>query len=995
MRIAVVATAISLSVVGLSSAQEADAAIRKSIDIPAQHLGSALQSLAKARGIHVMFISEDVANFGTAGVSGNFTADEVLARLLSGTGLTFRYLDSKTVSILPVQSGEGPRRAPAAAPRASSSTDEPVPSTRSLWDRFRFAQATGNPFDVATADTQGRQPSQKKPVQIEEVVVTGSRLKRATEEGPIPVKVYTDKDIERSGQTNVADFLSTVAEVSTAHPENGNVYVGQTTVTLRGLPVGTTLVLLNGRRLGDGASTVAYGSYFDLNNIPAAVVERVEIVPEGSSAIYGSDALAGVVNIVLKKDFQGIHAGVQYGAASGLDEKSADLAWGKAGDRGSFSLIASYYNRSNLAAADRSIVSSTAYPGLQDFCNPGNVYAVSGTTLPGVGSASAAIRPGIVGSPSLSDFDGSRLNQCRYWYDADVIPAAERGTLFATGSYRIAADTEVFAEVIYTDQQQSMVNGHRTLPKTRVPASNAFNPFGTDVLVSYRFTSPETEQVSEHDTDFMRPLIGLRGKLAARWDWEVSAWTTRDQQTLSSNASKPDSARRTAALASSDPSLALNLFSSGAPASESLLASIYADNRVETLSRSRVASGFIRGDVFRLPAGPVNAVLGAEYARSESQWRSPFAASDPTANFSYERATTSAFSEVRIPLLAGPASRGRDTTLAMTAAVRYDHYDDFGASTTPQYALEWRPSKSLLVRGSYAESFKAPSMVYLNSPLYSTTSCCVTDPQRAGESTSFTYQSAGNPGLKPETGESHSLGLSWSPVSHQDLESSITWWAVDQNNRITSLAGQEIVNNENLFPGHVVRDPLTNAIRSVNVGYLNFGEMRVAGFDLSLSEKVHSRAGLFTVSASASEMYKYTAALIPGATPTDRLGKATLDAWGPRWKGNLGLSWARGAYSAFAGGRYVSRYTDYQDSGATTRQLGDFWLWDLSGRFDFGDFGEANNKLLRGLALQVGVVNVFDRRPQYSAFYYGYYGYDAAESDIRGRFVSVKVSTRF
>ena len=173
---------------------------------------------------------------------------------------------------------------------------------------------------------------------VETVVVVGSRIPQVAKVGAQEVRTYTKARIDQSGQGTVADFLSTLPEVSTSSIDlSVGSYADETTVQLHGLPVGTTLVLLNGRRV----EINNYG-FFDLNNIPIAAVERIEVLPVGSSAIYGADSLAGAVNIVLKKDFTGLEANVRYGGASGTDEIDANIAGGYSWDRGSFSVIAFY-----------------------------------------------------------------------------------------------------------------------------------------------------------------------------------------------------------------------------------------------------------------------------------------------------------------------------------------------------------------------------------------------------------------------------------------------------------------------------------------------------------------------------------------------------------------------------------------------------------------------------------------------------------------------------
>jgi len=972
---------------GVLASGQIEAAERRATRIEAQDLASALERLAMERNIHVVYRSEMVGARKTGGVTGELTMEEALDGLLQGTGLTFRYLGDNSITIVPVEES---------TPSAAEASGRDLTGHGQVPQNVQATAMQAEASAETETDTRPRARSGNARVEeMDAVMVTGSRLSRTSVEGPVPVNIYSAEQIQRSGQTTVSGFLNTLAEVSVGTPEDGPVYAGQTSVRLRGLPLGSTLVLLNGRRLQNGGASAGYGSYFDLNNIPAAAIERIEVAPEGSSAIYGSDALAGVVNIILKKDFDGFQGNVRYGAASGIDEAAADVAWGMAGERGAWSVIASYFTRSSLHGTERE-ATTTIRERSVDYCNPGNVYSVDGSNLPGLGAPSAGIRAGAPAAPTLADFDPGRLNACSQTYDRGSIPPAQRASVFASGSYRVAPWVELFAELAYTHQEQSVDNGRRRLLRQRVPASNAYNPFGTDVLVSYRFDSPLAGIVYSNRTEFTRPLLGARGDFLDDWDWEFAVWDARDKSRIHQNAQLANSANLAAALASSDPATALNLFTDGTPASDAILASIYSVDRVRMSGRSQVANGFVRGPLFTLPSGPVNVVLGAEYVRSELTWASLDNPAD-IANFSHQRIAKSVFSEVRVPIVgARPGFEGTDV-LAFSGAVRYDAYDDIGSHVTPQYALEWRPLRTLLVRGAYAQSFKAPGLVYLHYPLSAFPDCCtILDPRNGGAATTYTFMRQGDPNLKPETGESRSVGLVWSPEALRGLEASLTWWKIEQTDRVAELPPQTVVDNEDLFPGRVVRNPVTGAIVSITSGFLNFGEMQVSGFDLGLSYRLETAAGAFSPRLSVSRVARYDAGVTPGAPLTDRVSNANSDAWAPEWKSVASLGWDRGPYSVNMIGRYISQYTDYQDLGPTSRQLGDFWLFDLSAQYEFGRVFAANNRYLRDAFFQLSVVNLFNSLPDvYSSFNGGSKSYDPMQYDIRGRFISATVGIRF
>jgi iron complex outermembrane receptor protein len=913
----------------------------KPIDVPAGDLTAALEALAAQSGAELVYRPEQLKGLHTKGVKGALSSEEAARKLIEGTSLILRIDPSGVLMI---------------------STPQP--------------ERTSN-------DADG----------VADVIVTGSRLARTAVEGPVPVNVYSRKEIERSGQSTVVDFLNTLTEVSVGNPEKGANQVGQTTVTLRGLPVGTTLVLLNGRRLQGGSFTYIQGSYFDLNNIPSSLVERIEIVSQGSSAVYGSDALGGVVNIILRNEFDGVEANVRYGGADGTAERSFDVGMGRTWERGSVSLMGSYFDRSSLNAMEREITSSNAYGTLVTHCNPGNVYAVGGGNLPGLDAPSAGVRPGAHAMPSLADFNAGQLNRCRSQQIVDLIPGSERTTVLGYATYRPSDSVELFAELMHTRQDEQFSSGRRKLRSVLVPASNAYNPFGVDVRVDYRFSSPATELGFFNEVEFTRSLIGAKGTFGGDWRWELAAWDARDKVASRDGAYDLNSTYYSSALASSDPATAINVFSNGAEGSDELLRSVYPDFLYRPKGSAQVVNGFVSGPVLQLPAGPLQVVIGGEYVRNRLQMNYPTL---PMYNFDYRRRATSAYSEVRVPLI-GSGKVGAGDTLAFTGAVRYEDYSDFGNETVPQGALEWRPWSSLLIRASYAESFKAPGLNFVYYERGTAPGlCCIYDPQRGGAETVYTMYQGGNRNLNPETGDSRSLGFVWSPQSLAGLEASASWWRVHLADRVSSPNSQTVVDNEALFPGLVVRDPVTNVIQSVDVSYMNFGNIDVEGIDASLSYRIPTGVGVLTPRVSMTQTLSYETALVPGSPAIDRLGRASnYDGWSPRRKIVAGLGWQLHELSASAVGRYVSGYTDYQDLGPTTRQLGDFWLLDVSGRFEFGKLFAAGNRYVRDAFVQVSIVNVLDKEPDYSTFLFGGIGYDPSQYDIRGRFTSISIGSRF
>jgi iron complex outermembrane receptor protein len=1005
MRLSVSIATLAFSLVGLSIADESHAASKVAIHIPPQPLGAALQTLAKDRGFQVVYESAAINPVRTKGATGELTSEEALTQLLSGTGFTYQFYDDNAVSILPLNA-QTPRQAPRAS-NTSESEQTPSNSLRVAQEETQAAPAT----DVSVEKSQNSAAtSQTKPIQTEEVVVTGSRLPRTAQEGAQDVRTYTEEQIEQSGRTTIADFLNTLPAASLAVTTAGfQTSNGATTVQLHGLPLGTTLVLINGRRVEGSAANESTASIFDLNNIPLAAVERVEVMSEGSSAIYGSDAIAGVVNIILKSNFEGLQANAKYGAAAGTDDTNFNVGWGKSLDKGGVTLVGSYQVQSELEGFERSITASddhTRYGGTDNriyACNPGNVYSTTNANLPGTSSTYAAVPAGFTGTPTEQEFAATAgtLNRCNIFGYSSSIPAVERAGLLAAGHYEIAASLEAFTEMLFSRTQMQtgdpppFLFGEPGYTDYTVAAANPYNPFGEVVGISAFI--PSTGRLMEDQTTiYYRPLIGLRGNLLDSWHWEVAGWDSADRSRFSFGANNV--AATQAALNSSNPATALNPFIDGLYGSPALLQSVVESGAIEYAGNILGTSGFIRGPIVNLSSGPVEIVLGGEYEKQKLYTNlindAPYY--PPDTRTTYREQNYSFFSELRVPVLANRTDPQAGDRLAITLAGRYDDYTEFGNKTTPQLGAEWRPTDAVLIRGSYSRAFKVPTLYELNEPQTVCSACVVTDPKNGNQQVVTNYTTGGNPKLRPETGQSKSVGFVYSSKAMANLRLAVTHWEIDESNSIQTLDPQVLVDNESLFPGNVLRNS-AGVITNVNATYINFGRIDIKGFDYQLNYAVGTRLGQFSPSLAVTQTYRYTSQLTPGSAPVDDTSKANDDGnWAPRWKGNVGLGWSMGIYSASVVGRYVGSYRDYDPlPNGTYDTLGNFWLYDVNFRATIGQLLAPDSPFLRKAYLEMGGVNLFNTLPQYSTYFYGQPGYDATQADIRGRFLYTQVGVKW
>ena len=848
--------------------------------------------------------------------------------------------------------------------------------------------------------------------QLGEVVVTGSRLAQQGG-GPQETKVYASEQIEQSGETTITGFLNTLPSVSISMDSSGVQAVGSS-VRLHGLPLGTTLVLIDGRRIAMPGGLSTPVNIFDLSNIPVTAVERIEVVEQGSSAVYGSDAIAGVVNIILKKNFSGIAADLSYGRASGTDNSTLNLAWGDQWDKGSLSAFGSYMATSQLLGNDRALTANqdyTAYGSTDqrfDYGNPGNVFSLNGSNLPGIGAPYAAVPAGFNGTPTTGEFASTAgtLNKTSYFTDYGLIPHSTQVALLVSGRYDFTPAVELFGQLLfskrftYQDDGASGLYAQPGYSAFTVSASNPFNPFGETVGVGYTFADRPVYGATT--TMFWQPTLGVRGDLFEHWHWELSGWWS-DQISEALFGNAPNNTLVQNALNSSDPATALNPFVAGAGGSPQLLQSLLYTDRQDFHTARLGSDAIVRGPLVELPWGSIAVVLGAEFIRDRlsSTDSNPTAPEPPnplgTARPVNERHSSAGFAEMQIPIL--PKRDNGQDVLSVNLAGRYDRYSDIGSKTTPQFGIQWRPLGSLLVHGSWGKAFKAPSLLELYQAQSSSLGP-VFDPL-TGQTEIAELTQGGSTKLKPETGISRSLGLEYGSQATSGLHLGVSWWSITENNSIQTLNAETIVANENDFPGAVTRAATCAGgppcpVVAVVADYVNFGTIEVRGFDYDIGYRVQSTLGEWTPSIALAQTYRYDVALVPGVPPIESAGAANDDNnWAPKWKGTVALGWSNGPFKANVAGHYTGIYRDYDPlSNGTYQMLGNSWLTDINLRLDLGRALNLSANWLTKSYVELGGVNVFDTRLRFSTYDGGFAGVDFLQADLRGRFVYAKFGVK-
>ncbi len=934
---------------GVASAQTAPIA---EFDIPSQPLEAALRKLAETQNLEVIFTPDDVKGIVTPGVKGRYTAREAIQELLKGTGL--------------VVTANG-----------------------------------NNAFAIKPASAKSSSPSLPAgPLGYEKIEVTGSHLKRGDVEGPQAVTTYRREDIDRSGVPTLREFTNTIPQMSVSAAEDPLTFLGASRIQLRGLSTGSTLLLLNGRRLPI--------STFDINSIPLAAIERIEVLPDTASAVYGGDALAGAINFVLKKSLAAAAAAVRLGTSSRGDANETEIAvvQGKALGRWSGFVVLNYFKRDGLLGADRDLTSSTDFRrfGGTDFRSatsfPGNIFALPGAgNLPGLTATSAGVPAGSTGvGLTPADFRATAgiLNR----YDAGPVrttlaPTERLGTLLAvTGDLSgVVLDADFLVSRNRQETHNAPVGVTGQTGTLRVPANNPFNPFGVAVGVNYRFAELGPS-IFDGTVDFVRGSLGAKGAFRDA-EWEVSLVADR-AKTKVDRLNEVGIAAVQAALNDTDPRTALNVFSATTNNTAAALARVRADSadRYDRHAVDLLALG--RSPLVRLPAGDLQAVAGAQFRSEVNDFYSLIPATGSITNFDQSRRVSSAFAEALVPLISRSMAVPMMHSLEATVAGRYDKYSDAGRATSPQYGIVWRVSPDLLVRTSYGEAFKPPTLQDYSFQR-AETATTVTDPLRGNQVVTAVVATGGNPNLKPERARSITAGIILEPRFLPSTTISATWFSLKLTDPIQrALTTAVFLNNPDIFGDRIVRAAPTAAdiaqgrpgtLISVDTTFTNFGQVRTRGADFAVSKTFKGlAAGDLDLAVNGTYVEYFYIKLVPGAAERSVLNTSDTTTGAPlRVRINGGLTWtARMGLQLGASARYYCGRLDHDTVG----RIPAYTLFDLHAAYQAG---AGAGLLMANTKWAIGVLNAGDK----VVFANSGFGYDYLREDPRGRYFYVSVEKRF
>lgn len=867
-----------------------------------------------------------------------------------------------------------------------------------------FLMTTASIAWLATAAAAQAQEASR----VDDVVVTGSRI--AGSERIAPVETVARETIAAAGIADASQLVRLVTANSGSEAQVDQLNQPQSSGTaqfnLRNLGLGSTLVLVDGQRWTNSAVVATDGSGFvDINSlVPLIALQRVEVVKDGASAVYGSDAVAGVVNFITRRGVERPEMSAKYAVADGSEESVIEALGGFGLLGGDLTLAASHFHRSALGSDERDFTQAerygrAAWTAVTSYGQPGSYFRPS--------------RNGFSPDPACGDpaFGSAYRNSptdafCRLDYSDffDLVPEETRTQLFAdyrrpVGDMTLSLQGAWSATNTIARQSPSLPILARSLT---VPASHPDNPFGEAVLFRGRLLGAEAgASQAEFDYRTWRLAAGLDGRFGNGWTWNLSATNSRQHVAYD----KPDtigSALQNALnglggagcnAATGTPGVGacqyFNPFGSaylgtGTANSAALIDSLIGSTGLRGAATLTTADASTSGEALAWAGGSVDVAVGAQYRRSSFRhdWsdlvnRGDLLTAGVSPDFEGDQEALAAFAEARLHL---------GDRIEAQLAGRYESYDGNEGRFSPKAAIRWDITDALALRASWGQGFRAPSV-------YAQSGAQASQPSvfDRGAFVFVNTLTSGRADLKPEKSESLNLGAVWTPI--EGLELGVDAWRFDYADQVVKESAQAIINQAaaDTAAGRSGTEAQSRITRSasgaltfVQLYFINASSIETQGIDLSARYRRGLWGGQATASATWTYVDAYDIRLDASAAKVSGVGSTNLNNIGrslPRNRGEFALGWSGGTNAVTALVHYTDAYANDR-SGITDASIASQTTVDLLYSRTIG----------ADLDLSVGVVNVADKAPPLAQFALGY---DPVVADPRGRVVSIGLSKRF
>lgn len=946
--------------------------------VPPGPLQSALPLFAAQSGEQILYPTQLVTGRRSPGVTGVLRTEEALGALLRGTGLRAR--------------------------RAS-------------------------PASLIIFDPSDRVQPDEEATEVAEVVVTGSLIKGVAD-GPSPVVTVTRDQMDRQGRATVAQLLANLPQnfggsANEGALNNGGDRTGTNSnysngVNLRGLGSDATLVLINGRRL---AGTGAKGDFVDVSTIPTAAVERIDILLDGASALYGADAVGGVVNIILRDDYDGAETRLRIGDTTdgATSEYQLGQTFGRRWAGGSAMATYEYHEREALAASERRQAGDAdlrAFGGTDRrsfYSRPGNIVALdsaTGSYIPTYaiprGQSGTALRP--------TDFLRGQTNLENFRAGVNVLPRQTRHSAYGVVNQDLGERLSVKADFRFGQRDYETVS----FPITTLLTVTSANPFfasptgARSHTVAYSFQDEIASPRIFGEVKTYGASLGGSADLVSDWTFDTYVTWSSEESRNGVDGALQSTFLREALGASSDSAATpysavrdgyLNPFGAGDVNSRAVLDFI-SSGFTRTRSETGVTSANLQigGTVWRLPGGPLRLAAGLSTRREtfERQVTSFTSGTAPTAGAaaSTERDVSAAFAEFRVPIFGPDNRRTGLERLELSIAARFEDYGDIGQTTSPKVGVLWAPASALLLKANYGRSFRAPALRELNDAASASPSIL---PRGSAQILSMILY-GGNPDLKPEEADTWTAGLEFTPDRLPGLKIGLNVFRTDFDNRIGQPALESILtalSDPSLAPFVRTLNPATNAadraaiqdilnlpttgLRDlfpatdygaiVDARYVNTARVQVQGADLNAAYRFDAGPNAFDLGVNLTWIDRFDAQPTPSALTVSQLNRPNFPVG---LRGRTSAGWSYGAWTVAPSVNYVGDYKDL-----TGRRISAWTTADLLVRW------APDRGWLAGTALSLTVQNLFDKDPPFYDAPEGV-GYDAANTHVLGRFASLQ-----
>jgi iron complex outermembrane recepter protein len=945
-----------------------------------------LTEFSRQARLQLLFDYNVVKGHTTKPLNGVLQPAEALRRLLANSDLDFDFVNERTLAVMQ-------RRAAVDDPKSGGDPKLAKRPTRQSKINKLAGDAVGGPEEV--------------------VRITGTYIRDKVPVGQEIISASRD-DIEATGAATPADFLSTLPQTFGGGP-NQDTFIGHEAQTnsglgvgenLRGLGARATLVLIDGRRVAPSGTE---GEFVDIENIPMSAIERIDILPDSASAIYGADAVGGVVNFVLRNRFDGAETVARGGSGTrgDLQEYLVSQTLGKTWDGASALISFEFYDRGALPAADRAYAVSDLRPfGGGNFetnlTNPGNIFSL--TT-----GQSWAIPAGQNGMHLMAaDLVAGTENLQNRYLDAQIIPSQERWTLYGTGRRAFGDAVSAFTKVLL---------GHREATETHaglstglvVPATNPFyvNPTGgtAPVEVGYNFGKDLGPTAVDVGVDTIDATVGL--DLDAGASWTVSAYGnyTREKQNQITHGQVNFNALAVA-LADPNPLTAFNPYGDGSHTSAATLDAIRMNDEFWLNSQLKTLDIIADGPIGQLAGIPLKLAVGADWRHQLFATSSNSATSTTAGGANLSRTVLSAFGQLVAPIVTEKDAIPALRTLELSAAGRYENYTGYGSDTTPKYGIVWSPLQGLSFRGTWSRAIRPPTLIDLDETHNEAVTLPVRNPAAPGGFTTALIWSGNNATVQPERAQSWTSGLDFAPTSLPGLALGITYFRTVFKDRIQATLYAPTVLSDPSYAAIVTRNPTAAQINYicshslyvegtvnncmtapigaiVDLRVRNLAQLLTDGIDFNGSYERTTSFGKLKFGLDGTWLRDFSEAQTPDVPLTSLLNTQNEPV-------NLKLRVSAGWQFTGWGALVAANFTNsYRDTASVPERRIDAWTTvDLQLRYDFPEDAGA---WLRGVRVELNARNLFNVAPPFLNNQAVGIGYDQENADPYGRVLSLQL----